>query len=103
MPFFAFMGIDRAGTEALRQQNREAHRQHLRETHADCRLVSGGPLLTDAEGPMCGSLLIFEAGSLAAVERVLAADPYAVAGLFERTELRALAWTVGAPSPHSQT
>ena len=37
---------------------------------------------------MCGSLVILEAEDLAAAEAFAAGDPYAVAGLFERVEIR---------------
>lgn len=97
MAYFVFMGIDRAGMETTREQVRDAHRAYLKQDHGACRFVSGGPLLTKPDGAMCGSLLIFEAVDHADVARVVAGDPYAKAGLFERYELRALNWTVGAP------
>ncbi len=60
--------------------------------------MSGGPLVADDEGDMCGSLLIFEAESRDHVHRVLDNDPYKRAGLYAVTSLFRLNWTVGAPN-----
>jgi hypothetical protein len=45
---------------------------------------------------MAGSMLIIEVADRAAAEAFAASDPYAVAGLFERVEIRAWRATVGA-------
>ena len=97
MAYFVFMGIDRPDMKVIREQVRDAHRAYLRQDHGTCRFVSGGPLLTEPGGSMCGSLLIFEASSHDEVAEVVGGDPYAKAGLFDRYELRTLNWTVGAP------
>ena len=52
------------------------------------RIVHGGPTL-DVDGRPCGSLLIIEAEDRAAAEGFAASDPYAKAGLFESTIIRA--------------
>jgi hypothetical protein len=46
---------------------------------------------------MIGTLLILDAEDRAAVERFLAGDPYAKAGLFTKTELLHWQWGFGAP------
>jgi uncharacterized protein len=46
-----------------------------------------GPLL-DAAGEMCGSLIILEVTSLDEARDWAAADPYALAGLFESVTIR---------------
>lgn len=97
MAYFVFMGIDRPDVTATRERVRDAHRAYLKQDHANCRFVSGGPLLTEPNGTMCGSLLIFEAATYEDVAKVVAGDPYAQADLFDRHELRTLNWTVGAP------
>ena len=48
---------------------------------------------------MIGSLVIFQCDSMAAVEAVIASDPYAHAGLFERVEVRPYKWVLGAGAP----
>lgn len=98
MAYFVFMGIDRPDMLATRERVRDLHRAYLKQDHANCRFVSGGPLLTEPDGPMCGSLLIFEATSYDDVAKVVAGDPYVQAGLFDKHELRTLNWTVGAPN-----
>ncbi|RMD46614.1 MAG: YciI family protein [Alphaproteobacteria bacterium] len=80
----ALFALDRPGAIEIRKANREAHLAHL---EASGMAVEAGPLL-DAEGNMCGSLIIFDAPDLAAVEAWAEADPYRRAGLFERVEIR---------------
>lgn len=76
---------DKPGHLEVRKANRDAHIAHIRS--ADGAIVTAGPLL-DAEGEMCGSLLIHE-GTRAEAEVWAAADPYAEAGLFETVEITA--------------
>ena len=78
----AFHGIDRADASALRESLREKHL----EFHAPRGNLIGGPLL-DAAGTMCGSLIVFEAASIAEASREMAADPYSIGGLFETTTI----------------
>jgi uncharacterized protein len=56
---------------------RPAHREYLATLHADGRLVACGPF-TDGSG----ALYIYETGSLAEAEEILAADPYHIGGVF---------------------
>jgi hypothetical protein len=56
---------------------RPAHREYLARLHADGRLVACGPF-TDGTG----ALFIYETGSLAEAEEILAADPYQIADVF---------------------
>jgi uncharacterized protein YciI len=94
MARFVLICIDKPQALDVRTANREAHLAYIRE-HA-AMVPAAGPLL-DAEGRMNGSLLIVEAPDLAAAEAFGAADPYALAGLFERVEIRAWRQSVGAP------
>ena len=82
---YAVICIDRPGALEIRKANRDAHLAHIRG--AGDAIGQAGPFL-DADGQMCGSLLIFEAGDISEVERWCAEDPYARAGLFERVEIR---------------
>ncbi len=80
---FAIHALDKPGALDVRTANREAHLAYV----ADFDAKAGGPLLDD-DGNMCGSLLIMEFADLAAAEEFAANDPYAIAGLFERVEIR---------------
>ncbi len=88
---YAIICVDKPGALEVRMANREAHRAHIKG--AGAAIVQAGPFL-DADGEMCGSLLIFE-GDLAEAEAWAAADPYAVAGLFRSVDIRAWKKVVG--------
>ena len=60
----------------------------------------GGPFL-DADGQMAGSMILLEADSLEAAQAFHASDPYKLAGLFERSEVRPWRLTTGAWGPKS--
>ena len=92
MAHFVLIGIDKPGALELRLANREEHLAYLAEHPGVPRL--GGPFL-DAEGRMAGSMLIVELADMAAAEAFAAADPYALAALFERVEIRAWRPTIG--------
>jgi hypothetical protein len=87
----AIICLDKPGAQEIRKANRDAHLAHIRG--AGGAIVQAGPFL-DADGEMCGSLLIFE-GDLAGAETWAAADPYAVAGLFQSAEIRPWKKVVG--------
>jgi uncharacterized protein len=88
---FAVICEDKAGALETRKANRAAHLDYIKATGV---VAQAGPLL-DAEGGMCGSLLILEIGDLAAAQAWAAGDPYAAAGLFSRVEIRAWNRVVG--------
>lgn len=81
---FALICIDRPGHLEVRRENREAHLAYVRETGA---VTMAGPFLDD-KGDMAGSLVILDVADMAAAHDWAANDPYAHAGLFERTEIR---------------
>ena len=81
---FALIAIDKAGALETRLANRDAHLQYVRDTGI---VRQAGPFL-DADGGMCGSLLIIEATEIAEVEAWAESDPYALAGLFESVTIR---------------
>jgi uncharacterized protein len=83
---FAIACFDKPGCLDLRLATRPTHLAYL-ETYRD-RLVQAGPLL-DGDGRPCGSLLIVDVADRAAAEGFAAGDPYAKAGLFESTIIRA--------------
>ena len=92
MPTFALFCIDKPGALSLRMATREAHLAYMRERAAMMKL--GGPLLDD-NGDMAGSLMIVEAPDRAAALELNANDPYTLAGLWERVDVKAFKATLG--------
>ncbi len=80
----AIICLDKPGALEIRKANRDAHLAPIKG--AGGAIVQAGPFL-DADGEMCGSLLIYQ-GDLAGAEAWAAADPYAAAGLFRSVEIR---------------
>ena len=87
----AIICLDKPGALDIRKANRDAHLAHIKG--AEGAIVQAGPFL-DAEGEMCGSLLIYQ-GDLAGAEAWAAADPYAAAGLFQSVDIRPWKKVVG--------
>jgi uncharacterized protein YciI len=86
------MCIDKPAHVDLRLSTRPAHLTFLKSFENQVKL--GGPLLdADGQAPI-GSLLIIE--NEASARALLAQDPYAHAGLFERVELFPWKRVVGA-------
>jgi uncharacterized protein YciI len=92
MPLYVLSCIDKPNSNAVRMAAREDHLAYVRARLDQVKL--GGPYL-DADGGMAGSLLIVEAADQAAIEAFSANDPYVLAGLFERVEIRPFRVTVG--------
>ena len=93
MGLFVLMCVDHPGALERRMSVREQHLAYVRE-HLNLVKVAG-PLL-DGAGEMAGSMFVIEAPDQAAVEAFSAADPYRLAGVFERVELHPWKVTVGA-------
>lgn len=74
---------DKVGALPVRQANRDAHLAYITETGV---VNQAGPFL-DADGAMCGSLVILEVDDMAAAQTWAAGDPYAKAGLFDSVSL----------------
>lgn len=81
---FALVCTDKPASLDLRLGTRPAHLDYLREHKA--ALVHCGPRLDD-EGRPCGSVFLLEMSERVQAEAFAANDPYALAGLFDRTEL----------------
>jgi uncharacterized protein YciI len=79
----ALMAHDKPGALAVRQANRQAHLDYIAATGV---VEMAGPLL-DADGQMCGSLIVLSVDSLDAARAWAESDPYARADLFARSEL----------------
>ena len=71
---------------------RPAHRQYMSQLLAEGRLVAGGPF---SDGS--GALFIYEVDSVAAAEKIVAADPYHVGGAFASCALSP--WEIVKASP----
>ena len=93
MAQFAIIAHDKPGALALRLAARSAHLDYVGAHPSLVRLA--GPMLNEA-GESIGSLFLVEAADIEAVRAFAAADPYALAGLFERVEIRAWRPTIGA-------
>ena len=92
---FIVTSLDKDGALDIRMANREAHLAFIKDNRATIQIA--GPLLSD-EGNMVGSHLICEADNRAALEAILAEDPYAKAGLFQSVTVQAWKWAIGAPA-----
>jgi len=78
MQFMAYC-LDKPGALEIRLANRPKHVEYL--TSYNDKLIFAGPLL-DGE-TMIGSLLVLEIADRAEMDKFLANDPYAKAGLFQ--------------------
>lgn len=93
MPLFLINARDKANSAELRLANRQAHLEWASEI-AD-RIAMGGPVLSDDGEAMIGSTFVIEFASRADAEAWAAQDPYAKAGLFNRTEIIPFKWLFG--------
>ncbi|WP_428927265.1 YciI family protein [Marinibacterium sp. SX1] len=82
----ALIAKDKPGALQVRKDNRDAHLAYIADTGV---VAQAGPLL-DAEGEMCGSLVVLDVADMAAAQAWADGDPYAAAGLFASVEL--IAW-----------
>ena len=91
---FALICTDKPGSLELRMKVRPDHLAHL--ASLGDRLKAAGPFTND-EGLPTGSLVIIEAETRAAAEKLAASDPYAKAGLFASVDVRPWKWTLKNP------
>jgi len=97
--YFVVWATDHEGMQAARLSVRDAHRARLRAPGLHrIDVVAGGPTLSESEGTMNGSLLVIEADDIEAVRRFVAEDPYELAGVYARVEIRPWYWGLGAPN-----
>lgn len=81
--FVALIAKDKAGSLDVRKANRDAHVAYLKSTGA----LQAGPFL-DANGEMCGSLVILNVETIEDAQAWADQDPYAKAGLFQSVDLQ---------------
>ncbi len=93
---YALICNDKADSLQLRTDTRADHQAYLGELRDRGILKMAGPLLDDNEEPH-GSLIIVEAESRDAVQKLLDADPYAQKGLFASVAIRPFRWVFNPP------
>ncbi len=82
---FILIAYDKAGGLPLRMATRPAHLAFC-ENEVGTKLLFAGPILAE-DGSSKGSMFVIEAVDMAEAKTVFAADPYAIAGLFEHTSV----------------
>jgi hypothetical protein len=93
MPLFLVNARDKADSSELRLANRQAHLQWAGEfSH---KIAMAGPVLSDDGETMIGSTFVIEFDTLAEAQGWATEDPYAKAGLFDRTEIIPFLWLIG--------
>ncbi len=85
--------VDKKDHLNVRMENRPNHVEFLKSKGNELKLA--GPCLSDDGESMTGSLLIFEANSLAAAKAWIATDPYGLAGLFESVSVKPWKHVIG--------
>jgi uncharacterized protein YciI len=100
MPLFVISWMDKPDSLEVRMGAREAHLAYFAQFGERVKL--GGPYLDEA-GRMAGSMAVIEAERLEEVQAIHARDPYKLAGLFERSEIRPWRMTVGSGMPAKQS
>ncbi|MDH3473780.1 MAG: YciI family protein [Rhodospirillales bacterium] len=83
---FVVLTTDKPNSAGIRAGNRPAHLAYLEGFGT--QIVAGGATLSDNGEAMTGSFLLVDMADRAAVEAFAAGDPFAKAGLFEKTEIR---------------
>lgn len=89
---FAVTCLDKPDSGHIRQENRPAHVDFLKAAGDTVRLA--GPVFSDDQERMIGSLLVIEAEDRAALGAWLEQDPYAKAGLFDTVTVRPFKWVL---------
>ena len=93
MPLFLVNARDKANSADLRQATRQAHLEWAGESRH--KIAMAGPVLSDDGETMIGSTFVIEVETLDEAKSWAAEDPYAKAGLFERTEIIPFIWLIG--------
>ena len=94
MAQFIIYCLDKPDSLALRMANRPAHLDWARGHSAS--ILMAGPLFAEDGETFAGSVFIIEADDLASVREWQASDPYVIAGLFDRVDIRPCRWVLGS-------
>jgi uncharacterized protein YciI len=84
---FLIIGHGKSGVSAQRDSLLEAHRRYFIDEGWLPSFISRGPLISDDEREWTGSAMLVEMKARADVERMLAAEPYVRAGLYDKIEI----------------
>lgn len=84
---FLVIGHGKPGMSATRDGLLDAHRRYFVEQGYQQRFIARGPLLSDDGSAWVGSAMLVELPSHGAVEAMLANEPYASNGLYDRIEI----------------
>lgn len=82
---YAIICTDKKDHLQLRLDNRPAHLEFLKSMGKTLKIA--GPFLDENNKPN-GSILLIDVETQQQAEHIAASDPYAIAGLFEKTEIR---------------
>ncbi len=93
---YALWCTDKPGHLQVRMDTRPAHVAYLTRLNEEGVLKIAGPLL-DADSKPCGSMLVLKAETPEDARAFAAADPYAIAGLFETVEIKPFNWVFNNP------
>jgi uncharacterized protein YciI len=93
---FAVICTDKPGSLQLRMDTRPQHVAYLDGLNAQGALKFAGPFLGADEKPN-GTLAVISAADMKAAEKIVSADPYAKAGLFQSVEIRPWNWVFNKP------
>jgi uncharacterized protein YciI len=87
---FVIHALDKPGALPTRLAHYDAHKAFLGDTSAyGVKIVMSGPLVADDGEAMIGSMFIVEADGREPVEAFNRADPFHVAGIWERVTITA--------------
>ena len=84
--FFIVLTTDKPDSAEVRAGNRPEHLDYLKSFGE--KIVAGGATLSDDGEAMTGSFLLIDVEDRAAADDFARNDPFAKAGLFEKTEIR---------------
>ena len=76
-----------AEAPARRQAARPAHLAELKDSVESGRLLFGGPIFDDAQKPI-GSFLLADCADRAALDAMIANDPYTRGNVWQRVEVK---------------
>ena len=93
---FAILCNDKADHLQLRLDTRPSHLDYLHSLGEQIKF--GGPFLSETDQKPVGSMLVVDAENIEAAQAIAAADPYALAGLFETVSVRPWNWVINKPA-----
>lgn len=92
MALFSLYGLDIEGGLDLRKATRQTHLDWIASLSP--RVKIAGPMYAEDGATPIGSLMVIEADSLEHARATFASDPYALAGLWARTDIRPFNWLI---------